>query len=161
MKFLSARKAVVGLLLVGFSFASAWGGECKLRAQLVWGTDGEKPDGKDLPELEAKLKGKLSHFRWKNYWVVKSEDTDVSGVEAKKATLGKCAVELRDTGKGQLEVKLFNVDKDGKLKHLRTVTEPMEKLQKGGTLIVGGDSKDTWNDAWMVVITVAPPAPAR
>ncbi len=141
----------IGLLALGAAPAT----ELKLRSQLVWGTDGSKPDGKDLVELDAKLKDKLKALRWKNYWVIKSEDTRVVGKEPRKAMLDKCAVELSDVGNGHLEVKLYSVGADGKLKLLRTVTEPIEKLVKGGTLIIGGDSKDTWDDAWMVIITMS------
>ena len=52
----------IGLLALGAAPAT----ELKLRSQLVWGTDGSKPDGKDLVELDAKLKDKLKALRWKN-----------------------------------------------------------------------------------------------
>ena len=127
-------------------------GDLKLRSQLVWGTDGTKPEGQELIELDGKLKEKLKALRWKNYWVIKSEESQVTDKEH-RAQLGKCAVNLRQVGPGLLEVKLFSITADGKHKHLRTVTEPIEKLDKGGALVIGGDSKDSWNDAWMVIIS--------
>lgn len=157
MKFTFTRPLAVGLFVWFASLLAAGparAGELKLQSQLVWGTDGAKPEGKDLVELDARLKEKLKALRWKNYWVIKSEQTQVAGKDPKKAMLGKCAVELSDVGNGHLQVKLLSVGADGKLKLLRTVTEPIEKLDKGGTLIIGGDSKDTWDDAWMVIITI-------
>ena len=157
MKLKFTRWLWTGFLACTASLAlnsAAWAADLKLRSQLVWGTDGAKPDGKDLVELDSKLKEKLKALRWKNYWVIKSQDTEVSDKE-QRAQLGKCAVTLRKVGNGQVEVKLFSISGEGKHKHLRTVTEPVEKLDKGGTLIIGGDSKDTWDDAWMVVITAS------
>ena len=162
MKLLSARRCFAGALvgaLMLVQVGAAGAAALRVHSQLVWGTDGAKPEGQDLPELDAKLKGKLGHLRWKNYWVVKFEDTDVAGKDAKQgnlAKLGKCTVELRELDNGQLEVKLFNVGADKMVKHVRTVCEPLDKLKNGGTIVIGGDSKDTWNDAWMVVITKSP-----
>lgn len=158
MKSIITRLLLAGLFawttgLVAATAAQA--AELKLRSQLVWGTDGSKPEGKDLVELDAKLKEKLKAFRWKNYWVIKSQDTRVDGKEPRVAMLDKCAVALSDVGDGHIQVKLSSVGKDGKLKLLRTVTEPISKLDKGGTLIIGGDSKETWDDAWMVIITIS------
>lgn len=159
---LKIKSTIARLIAVGFvvwfvslvAAGRASAGELKLQSQLVWGTDGAKPDGKDLVELDARLKEKLKALRWKNYWVIKSEETRVAGKEPKKAMLGKCAVELSDMGNGHLEVKLFSVGTDKKLTLVRKVTEPIKKLETGGTLIIGGDSKDTWDDAWMVIITI-------
>ena len=163
MKLLSARRCCAGALvfaLMSVNACAAGAAAPKLRSQLVWGTDGAKPDGQELTELDPKLKGKLGHLRWKNYWVIKSEDTTVASKDAKHgnpAKLGKCTVELRDQGNGQLEVKLFSdTGADKERKHLRTVCEPIDKLKNGGTIVIGGDSKDSWNDAWMVVITTSP-----
>ncbi len=159
MKLFSARRCFAGaliFLLMLVTGLAAGPAALKVHSQLVWGTDGAKPEEKDLAELDAKLKGKLGHLRWKNYWVVKSVDTVVGDKDAKQgvqAKLGKCTVELRDLGNGQLEVKLFSDLGPDKRKHLRTVCEPMDKLKNGGTIVIGGDSKDSWNDAWMVVIT--------
>ena len=158
--YLNMKSRIARTLAAGFLAATTLlmaGGhtlatELKLRSQLVWGTDGAKPDGKDLVELDGKLKDKLKALRWKNYWVIKSQESRVSEKE-QNAQLGKCAVQLRTIGNGQLEVRLFSVDADGKQKLLRTVTESVERLDKGGALIIGGDSKDKWDDAWMVIIT--------
>lgn len=145
---------LAGTAALALSSSVTQAGELKLRSQLVWGTDGAKPEGKDLVELDPKLKDKLKALRWKHYWVIKAEETKVDDKE-QRAQLGKCSVTLRNVGNGQVEVKLFNTAGEGKHKHLRTVTEPIEKLDKGGTLIIGGDSKDTWDDAWMVIITIS------
>ena len=158
MKSPLARSLVTGFLVwtAGLlSAATVQAAELKLRSQLVWGTDGGKPDGKDLVELDAKLKDKLKALRWKNYWVIRSEETKVAGKEPRKAMLDQCAVELSDLGNGHLQVKLSSVAGDGKPKLLRTVTEPIEKLEKGGALIIGGDSKEKWDEAWMVIITMS------
>jgi hypothetical protein len=161
MKLTSARLWLLGalfLLMVRGRGQAADAG-LKVHSQLVWGTDGAKPDGQDLPELDAKLKGKLGHLRWKNYWVVKAQDTEVATKDAKQgnqARLGKCLVELRRIGNSQIEVKIFNAGPEKSLKLIQTVCEPIEKLKNGGAIVIGGDSKDTWNDAWLVVLTESP-----
>ena len=91
---------IMGLMLPAASVA----GDLKLRLELAWGTDGTPPDGKNLKELDTKGREKLRHFRWKNYWVVKSTQIDLDSKASQKVPLDRCQVDLKTTGDGQVEV---------------------------------------------------------
>ena len=107
---------LVALIISGFSLTAAAAG-FKARLQLAWGTDGIKPEGKAWTELDAKGKDKLRNLRWKNYWVVKTAESAVSGTYQRTALSDKCAVDIREVGNGLLEVRIFDL-KAGNAGHL-------------------------------------------
>ena len=118
----------------------------------AWGTDDAKPVGKDYPELDTKCREKLRQFRWKHYWVLKTETTSVVNSANRVKLSDKCAVELRDTGNGHLEAKIFDL-RGGQSKFVSSVQHPIKALRDGEHLIIAGDAKDKWDDAWFVVVT--------
>jgi hypothetical protein len=127
-------------------------GDLKLRIELAWGTDGTPPEGKSLKELDAKGREKLRHFRWKNYWVVKSTSVALDARIAQSVPLDRCQVDLKTTPNGQLEVRLNSVTDAKQLKLIKTLQHSPEALKRGEFLIIAGDDKDNWNDAWFVII---------
>jgi len=131
-------------------------GDLKLRVELAWGTDGTPPEGKNLKELDAKGREKLRHFRWKNYWVVKSTSVALDGKAAQSVPLDRCQVDLKATQTGQLEVRLNSVTDAKQLKLIKTLQHSPEALKRGEFLIIAGDDKDKWNDAWFVIIRGEP-----
>jgi hypothetical protein len=143
---------LIGLLLSNSPRAFAT--DAQIKAQLIWGTDGDKPQGKDLKEVAPEVREKLRHLRWKNYWVVKAEVVGIKGKEVKRTVLSdKCAIDLTETADGRLEVKLFSLKPDGTSKLVKTVNHGFDALKKGEYVIVGGDDKERWDDAWMVIIS--------
>jgi len=143
------------LLIIALSAgasASSVASDCKLRVELAWGTDGTRPEGKDLAELDGKAREKLRHFRWKNYWVVKSETPVVDAKGPNKVALDRCLVELKAVGNGQVEVRLFSVSPGKEPKLIKTVQHSLEALKHGEFLIIAGDDKEKWDDAWFVII---------
>lgn len=137
--------------------AAAWADELKIKTQLVWGTDAAKPEGEKFSELDPKIREKfLRQLRWKNYFVVKEMESAVSAREARTLKLSKkCQIEVKEVAGGNLEVRVFTVGADGQPKAVDTRLQSIEKLRKGHVLVYGGDSKDNWDDAWLVVVTVA------
>lgn len=131
-------------------------GDLKLRIELAWGSDGTLPEGKNFKELDAKGREKLRHFRWKNYWVVKSTTLSVDGKNAQQVPLDRCQVDLKTAANGQLEVRLNTVTDSKQLKLVKTLQHSPEALKRGEFLIIAGDDKDSWNDAWFVIIRGEP-----
>lgn len=146
-----------------FSWALAAGSfadDFKIKSELVWGTNETKPaDKNQLTELSPKVCEKLRHLRWKNYYVVKVETIAVPHKVPKRISLsGRCAIDVKDKGDGNIEVRIYNVTKapDAKTpdaKPVHTATYPIQKLKEGHTFVYAGDSKDNWDDAWLVIIT--------
>ena len=133
----------------GASFAA----EVKLRVQLAWGTDGEKPAGKDLTQLDPKSREKLRHLRWKNYWVVKTEETTVSSTARRLTLSDKCAVDLKDIGNGHLEVRIFDLKPGAEPKFVKSIQHAIKALREGEYCVIAGDDRANWENAWFVIIT--------
>lgn len=125
-----------------------------VRAQLVWGTDGAKPDGKDYRELNAEMRTKLiNNLRWKNYYIVKSEERPVAKEPCRFSLSERCSVGLKPDGKGAVEVQIFNPMAAKPTEPVFTESVSLESLQKGHGVVIGSNSKDRWDDAWLVIVT--------
>ena len=135
-------------------FSLGWGGlhmahgsvpvETRVQAVLVWGTNESKPAGKNLKELDIKLREKLANiFKWHNYFEVNRQTV---GVLASKPQIVKlsdeCSVEVRTLPENQAEVKLIGRGK--------TLVTRRHSLAKPDALVLAGDDKN--NTAWFVVL---------
>lgn len=128
--------------------------ELKLQAQLVWGTDGGRPEGQDMRELDASIREKfMRHLRWKNYYVVRSAVADVSKGDLKRMELSKrCSVDVQREDK-EIVIRIYSLRDGSEPRVLKTDRIPEERLRAGHAIVFGGDSKDNWEDAWFVVLT--------
>jgi hypothetical protein len=113
-------------------------------AILVWGTDGPKPEDKDLKDLDPKLIEKLKKiFKWKSYYEVKSKPFTLKAEQPTQVDLSdKCQVKLRLTEKEGMAVELIG---EGKSVYKGTQSMPLKDI-----LILAGDDKDA--TAWFVVL---------
>lgn len=137
--------------------ATTLAADLKLQTRLVWGTDQDKPPGKDWQEIDDKTRAKLHQFKWKHYWVVNQCSTDANAKEHKKVSLSdKGAVELKDLGNGNVEIRLLDLKTGAEPKRVKVVQHSIEALKKGELCILAGDDKETWDNAWFVIITAAP-----
>lgn len=118
--------------------------EVALSAQLVWATDGAKPTGKDLKEVDDVTRDKLRGvFRWKGYFEVSRKEFKVGSAAITRVRMSsKCEIEVERLGKETYEVKLFG---EGKM-----VVKKRQSLTPGELLVLAGDDKD--DTAWFVVI---------
>jgi len=134
--------------------------ETKLRVELVWGTNDAAPHEKDLKELDAAVRDKLGRtLRWKNYFVVNGLDTTASAKEFRRLELSpRCAVEIRQAGT-QLEVRIFQLKAGEEAKLVDTKRHDIEKIRNGELFSFGANSKDNLDDAWLLLVRVAPSAP--
>jgi hypothetical protein len=136
----------VALTFLGITAATAAGESNSFQAQLVWGTDGEKPPDKALKDVEPKLLEKFKAiFKWKNYYAVgprKPMSVPKDGSQRLKLS-DKCEIEVQDVGSSRIEIRLFG---EGNLvvTHKQTVV-PEEPI------VLGGGSKNF--TAWFVVLT--------
>jgi len=146
----------LGLFLttMGVGLTETRAGDLKLRAQLIWATDEEKPKDKKLKEVESKLADKLRRFyKWKNYFEVSSQNVILPPNAPQKLAMSrKCELELKRVDEATIELKLV-----GEGKHVKTVRQRVKPLLEGEYSIFGGDDKDKDGDAWFVVISLAAP----
>ncbi len=133
---------------------AAWAGEFKIKTQLIWGTDEPKPPGKEFVELSSNMRSKLlNNLRWKNYFVVKSHAETVNSESCRFALSERCIVGLKPTGKGRIEIQIFNPMGTKPADPVFTQELLLESLKKGEAVAIGANSKDRWDDAWLVIVT--------
>jgi hypothetical protein len=152
--FLLCSIASLGYLCGGLF--TGWAAEpealaLRLKSQLIWGTNDDKPKSGALKDVDPKLRERLSRvFKWKNYFEVKSEQPTVKPGETKRVKMSdKCELELRVVDDFTLEVKLYG---EGKL--TKTVRQSVQALRQGELSVLAGDSKEKYGDAWFVVLSL-------
>lgn len=137
------------LLVLGWGFIQAALAsepiETRVQAVLVWGTNESQPSGKNIKELDAKLRERLANiFKWRNYFEVSRK---TAGVTPSKSQLVKlsddCSVDIKMLPDNQAEVKLIGKGK--------TIVTRRHSLAKPDALVLAGDDKN--NTAWFVVLS--------
>ena len=115
-----------------------------LTAQLIWGSNDQKPKDSKIKEVDSKLNDALhSVFKWKTYYEVGKTNIPIKLNETKRVRLSdKCEVEISNQGKCKVEVKLFG---KGTL-----AVSKKQTLGKDPMVLAGPDKDDS---AWFVIIT--------
>ena len=133
------------IALVALATLTVQANDQKFTAMLVWGTDGEKPEGKEkeLKDVDPALKEKFAKiFKWKNYYEVNRTNIAVKPSEARTVKLSsKCDIKVNHTDKGT-EIELIG---EGKSMSKQTISMPVKDIQ----VIAGPDKNAT---AWFVVL---------
>lgn len=137
--------AAVVLAFICSSVNSA-SNDLNLSAQLIWGTNNDKPDDPKLkdvaPDVAEKLRGV---FKWKNYFEVNREDFKVGSSATKKVRMSnQCEIEVQNLGGSSVEVKLYG---KGKL-----VVKKRQVIKAKELLVLAGDDKN--DTAWFVIMTL-------
>lgn len=118
-----------------------------IEAQLVWGTNGPKPDSKLRlvgPKMSERLKS--SPFKWDHYYEVNRQTNAVKFNQEKTVIMSKnCQIVITNLGDSQIKLQLI-----GKGELVNTVTQ---SLPKGELLVVGGNAENS--TAWFVIIRQA------
>ena len=119
--------------------------DLNLQAQLVWGTNKEKPDDPKLKEVDRSVAEKLRKvFKWKNYFEVNRQQFTVPVGSSKRIKMSDdCEIEVQNLGNSSIEVKLYG---KGKLAVRKT-----QKISPSELLVLAGDDKD--DTAWFVVLS--------
>jgi hypothetical protein len=139
------RWFTAGLFLLGCTRLSARAAEdLKLQAQLVWATDDAKPpEGKNYKAVEPGIQKQLKALKWRNYFEVKRIDFSLAPVSTKKIALSdKCELDVKHTGKENLEVTLFGRGKQA--------AKQTQALPKGDILVLAGNAPN--ETAWLVIV---------
>jgi hypothetical protein len=144
------RASFGGIALAVLFFASqvpvqSGPADLSLQAQLVWGTNKEKPDDPKLKEVDPSVAEKLRKvFKWKNYFEVNKQNVTVTVGSPKKVKMSDhCEIEVQNLGSASIEVKLYG---KGKLAVRKT-----QKIHPTELLVLAGDDKD--DTAWFVVLS--------
>ena len=119
--------------------------DLKLRVQLIWGTNSEKPPGKGLKEVEAEIAKSLRNiFKWRNYFEVTRKSVEVAAkTSTPRVRLSEeCEVEIENLGNSTIEVRLY-----GEGKYLTTARQ---SVAGGRTLSIAGNARN--ETAWFVVL---------
>jgi len=149
-----SRWLLFALGLMASLMADVRAAELKLKAELVWGTDDASPPNKNYQPLAPALREKVRQLRWKNYFVVNAA-TSSPAKDSKKVDLSdRCSLTLKDIGNGQVQVSIFNPKAEKPAEPVATKILAVDKLKQGHAYVIGGDSKDRWDDAWLVFITI-------
>jgi len=140
-----AEAAAVFFLAYACAVRSATA-DLNLRAQLVWGTNNDKPDDPKLTEVDQQVKEKLRGvFKWKNYFEVNRQSFTVIASAPKKVRMSDlCEIEVQNLGNSSVELKLYG---KGKM-----VVRKTQKIKSGELLVLAGDDKN--DTAWFVVLSL-------
>jgi hypothetical protein len=147
MQFALRLSVILLLAVTPFTVLSAdnKATEQKFAAILIWGTDDEKPQDKDLKEVDEALKEKFSKLpvKWKNFYEVTRKNITVKVGEPQHFKLSsKCEVKINQTKNEGMDLELIG---DGKTVYKGTRSMPTKDI-----LILGGDDKNA--TAWFVVL---------
>ncbi|HEU0047148.1 MAG TPA: hypothetical protein VFQ43_06055 [Nitrososphaera sp.] len=137
--------ATVVLFFVYSCLVRSGSTDLALQAQLVWGTNNDKPDDPKLKEVDAKVTERLrTALKWKNYFEVNRQNFIVRAGTPKKVKMSDhCEIEVENFGNSSIEVKLYG---KGKM-----VVKKTQKIKPGELLIFAGDDKN--DTAWFVVLS--------
>ena len=129
------------------------GDEVQLKAQLIWGTNQDKPNQPHLKDVSPQMRDKLKMLKWRNFFDVLDPDYPaktfkLSQSETKKLKLSaRCEIEVTYLGDSKIRVELF-----GEGRSLLKQTQP---LSPGNLLVLAGEDKN--DTAWFVVLTALKP----
>ena len=119
--------------------------DLKIEAKLIWGTDDPKstdPSHKPVDEALAKELRKI--FKWKNYFLINTQNGIVPNRGSKQFQMSKqCTIEITELEGPKVEVKLIGEGKP--------VNKTTKALSRGEFFTLGGESKN--GCAWFVVVS--------
>lgn len=144
--FLESLVALGLLLVASRTTHSAETGGTRLTAQLLWGTNGDKPAGQDLKAVAKDLEQRLRRiFKWQKYFEIERKDFVASRAKPAILDLSKeCRLEVTTLGGEEFEIQLFG---KGVL-----VVKKRQRIVTGETVVLGGDDKN--DNAWFVVVSL-------
>lgn len=142
---MNVMKVLLGfLVLLGVSAAClAESQPVTLYAQVIRGTDQEKPPQAGWKPVGPKLSGRLCpKFRWKHYWEVSRKAVQVQpGKSVRIKATPEREVEIELGGSGESEIRLYTA---GKL-----VRKSRQSLESKMTIMGGGSDE---SESWFIVV---------
>jgi len=127
-------------ILISFAGANAFAaqGDLKLEAQLILGSNDEKPKDSGLKPVAKDVEKKLKHLplKWEHYYIESGKKFTVNADGSKKIALSKtCVVSVKNLGQERVELTLVNEDK--------TIGRITQSLRKGQTLVAGAGADNS------------------
>lgn len=127
-------------ILLSFAGVGAFAaqGDLKLEAQLILGSNDEKPKDAGLKPVAKDIEKKLKHLplKWEHYYVESGKKFTVADAGTKKVALSKtCVISVKNVGDERVELTLVDEDK--------TVGRITQSLRKGQTLVAGAGSNNS------------------
>lgn len=141
------------MVVTGWSTAAAEENETHFVAELIWGTNSEKPADKDFKPISPDLKKRLRRvFKWQNYFEIKRKDFTASPDKPSRVEMSReCRLDVASVGANEYEIQLYG-------KGVLVVTK-RQRIQPGEIVVLAGDDKE--DDAWFVVLSLAKTPPAQ
>lgn len=142
-----------GLMLWAGQPAEVRADEMRLKAQLIWGTNQDKPNQPHLKDISPQMREKLKMLKWRNFFEVNDPDYPAKAFklaqsETQKLKLSaRCEIEVTYLGDSKIRVELF-----GEGRSLHKISQP---LSSGNLLVLAGEDKN--DTAWFVVLTALKP----
>ncbi len=138
--------AIVGGL-IALNAGTVVAGEAKFEAQLVWGTNDEKPPNDDYKPVDPETLKRIEslNLKWKSFFVVKKVE-----LETKNGASGKVPV----SDKSSISVKLIEGDKVEVVfygKKGEECSRSVQSLKTGKMLVHGGNVPENAT-AWLVTL---------
>jgi hypothetical protein len=142
---------LLGAVVCLTTSAEAQGAHFVMRAQLIWGTDGEKPQDAKMADTDPEFREKLAKiFRRKNYFVIEKQKIVLKPNGSNITSMShNCVIEVKHLGETNFEVKLYG---EGKL--VQTIRQCMVK---GKYLTLAGDVKKKEDETWIVALSLIEP----
>lgn len=115
-----------------------------MQAELIWGTNGDKPNDPRLKEIDPKTAKKLAGiFKWKNYFEVGRTNFTVAVGATRKVTMSpKCDVKVQNLGGSKVEVELIGEGKK--------LVQKRQAIKAGELVVLAGPDKN--DTAWFVIL---------
>lgn len=136
----------LGLLALPVSGARAAGSKLRFEAQLIWGTNEQKPAKPDLKPVEERVRQKLAALpiKWEHYFEINRKEFDLplGGREQVKLS-EKCSVEVRSIEGKKIEVRWYNQKKE-------LVGRQTQPLGKNEMIVLGGNAPNA--TCWLVIL---------
>lgn len=116
-------------------------------AQLIWGTNENKPANQDLKPIDSDVEKRLRRiFKWERYFGIERKKFAVTAGKGARVEMSKdCRIEVAQVPGGEFEIQLFG---KGQL-----VVKKRQRITPGEAVVLGGDDKN--DNAWFVVVSLA------
>lgn len=132
--------------MVVSSTAVVQAGDLHFQAQLIWGTNDEKPAGCKFKEVDDETRKRLAELplKWKHLYEVNRTNVVVARKESRKVAMSdKNALEVKVLDGKKVEVSLYG--KKGDL-----VGKQTQPLPTGEILVLGGNAPNA--TCWLVTL---------
>ena len=139
------HRSIAALLALILGGVSAWAGDLKFEAQLIWATTNSiSPKTNHVP-VSADVRKKLEclPLKWPNYFEVKRAAFSAAKDAPQKVPIDNCSIVVTAHDTNRVEVTLF--DKGGK-----EVTKQSQSLPIGCILVLGGNAPG--ENGWLVAL---------